>query len=232
MAIVSSAAASVLACNTTIHQLHAAPDGHRDHPAPVSAAAAPSHTADGWGPVRNGLQTRLAAETDAHAVGRPVQLRAEMRNVGQAARTYIDRPFQAQDPLRVQGPDGRPAAYIAGPCQVMVEPKSIAPGETVVLFEGYDAAGTTWMLRSSGADQPFEVPANETLALPIGPPLVAKVDVQQRERTVSVRLALVGQGGEQYAPGAMKGKERMPPPKLQIVDEAGKVLQAGEFEYG
>lgn len=102
----------------------------------------------------------------------------------------------------------------------------------VTMLTKNDDAGTPWMLRSSGGDQPFEVPADGTLALPIGPPLVTKVAVQQRERTVSVDLALVGQAGEQYAPGAMKGKERMPPPKLEIVDEAGKVLQTGQFEYG
>lgn len=141
------------------------------------AATPPGGSADGWGPVRSGLQTRLAAETDAHAVGRPVRLRAEMRNVGQAARTYIDRPFDAQDPLRVQGPDGRPVPYIAGPCQVMVEPKSIAPGETVVLFEGYDAA-EAYLMASAGqytatlrGDEVTFAPGEKTVPVPASAPL-------------------------------------------------------------
>lgn len=107
-----------------------------------------------------------------------------------------------------------------------------------------DKNGETWRLRYSGGAEKLdqiEIRPGETYQAKIGPPLVAKTEVgtsssgdagNQGRKTVSIGLALVGRSGEAYAPGAMKGKTQAPAPKFEIQDEAGKVLQSGQFEYG
>jgi len=107
-----------------------------------------------------------------------------------------------------------------------------------------DAAGAKWTLRYSGGAEKlneFEIRPDEVVQVRLGPPLVAKAEVQtsssgdagsQGRKTVSIDLSLIGQAGEAYAPGAMKGNTQPPPPSLEILDEAGKVLQSGKFEYG
>ena len=109
-----------------------------------------------------------------------------------------------------------------------------------------DAAGAAWKLGDTGALGSlgrFEVRAGETLALKAGPPLEGKVEVKvvrygddvdgpEAHKSALIGFVLVGRAGEQYAPGILKGNSRLPPPKLRILDEAGKVLTAAQFEYG
>ncbi|HUU91846.1 MAG TPA: hypothetical protein VM238_11645 [Phycisphaerae bacterium] len=96
-----------------------------------------------------------------------------------------------------------------------------------------DDAGATWMLRQSGGEfRQFEIRPDEALAVKLGPPLLAKTDVRQSGKTVLIIYALLGQAGEQYSPGAMKDKTMLPPPAVEILDEARKVIYAGKFEYG
>jgi hypothetical protein len=133
-----------------------------------------------------------------------------------------------------------------------------------------DAAGAKWTLPgwSSGKLESFEVRKGETLAMKLGPPLVTKVEATPaREGTVSIGMALEGQAGERYAPGAAKARGDLPPvkvhwydvfklgwtrttpardlppvkvhwydavqspPELKILDQAGKVLATGNFEW-
>ncbi len=65
-----------------------------------------------------------------------------------------------------------------------------------------------------------------------GPPLVVKTDVQTEGFEVSIGLVVKGQAGEKYVGGVKKNEQLQPPPRFKIVDKAGKVLTAGEFEYG
>jgi hypothetical protein len=106
-----------------------------------------------------------------------------------------------------------------------------------------DAAGTTWKLRGSGSGklESFEVRKGETLAMKLGPPLVTKIEATPAgEGTVSIGMALEGQAGERYAPGAAaagaagaaKTGAVQSPPELKILDQAGKVLATGKFEFG
>jgi hypothetical protein len=104
-------------------------------------------------------------------------------------------------------------------------------------FNRKDASGATWMITDTGelgklAD--VEVPAGGTLAVRVGPPLVAKAEARQGAPggPVEIGLALEGQAGERYAPGVTKNGVRVPPPKYRILDEAGKVVAQGNFEYG
>ena len=98
-----------------------------------------------------------------------------------------------------------------------------------------DAQGAKWTLSGSGAGklENFEVRKGETLAMKLGPPLVTKVEATPAgEGTVSIGMALEGQSGERYAPGAAKTGAVQSPPELKILDQAGKVLATGKFEFG
>jgi hypothetical protein len=98
-----------------------------------------------------------------------------------------------------------------------------------------DAEGAKWMLLGSGSGkmEGFEIRAGETRALRLGPPLKTRIETRAiGDGSISISLALEGQTGEQYAPRAVKGGEMPQPPKLKILDEAGKILAQGNFEYG
>jgi len=102
-----------------------------------------------------------------------------------------------------------------------------------------DAAGAKWTLSGRGFDGKagdIEVRPAETLAMKFGPPLVAKVRVTPFAGTdqVGISYAVKGQAGELYGPVARNDKQTAPPPQpeLKILDESGKVLAAGKFEFG
>jgi hypothetical protein len=98
-----------------------------------------------------------------------------------------------------------------------------------------DAAGTLWTLSGSGSAKrdSIEVRAGETLRMKIGPPLVTKSDALAiGDGQVLIMLAVEGQAGERYSPGPTKGNVRPEPPKVRILDEAGKVLAAGNSGFG
>jgi hypothetical protein len=65
-----------------------------------------------------------------------------------------------------------------------------------------------------------------------GPPLLIKTDVQVSGRDVSIGLVVEGQAGEQYVGGVQKNGQWQRAPAFNIVDEAGKVLTSGRFQYG
>jgi hypothetical protein len=110
-----------------------------------------------------------------------------------------------------------------------------------------DSAGGKWVFsnyRQTGTLQNFQVRAKETTILKLGPPFRIKINAERNEdRTVSIGLLLEGQAGELYSLAVMRtaksGTAAKPPaatrvaePKFEIVSDAGKVLAAGQFEYG
>jgi hypothetical protein len=66
----------------------------------------------------------------------------------------------------------------------------------------------------------------------LGPPLLVKVDVTRQNRNVTFGLILEGKAGEKYIAGIRKNGQILPPPRYRIVNESGKILKAGTFEYG
>jgi hypothetical protein len=98
-----------------------------------------------------------------------------------------------------------------------------------------DAAGAKWRLSAlgPGKGEGLEIRAGETRAIRLGPPLKTRIEtLAMHDSSTVISLVLEGQAGEQYAPRAVKGDETAPPPKLRILDEAGKALTQGKFEYG
>jgi hypothetical protein len=98
-----------------------------------------------------------------------------------------------------------------------------------------DAEGAKWRLSESGSGkgEGFEIRAGETRALRLGPPLKTRIETRAADDgTIVISLVLEGQAGEQYSPRTAKGDGTPRPPKLKILNEAGKILAQGNFEYG
>lgn len=98
-----------------------------------------------------------------------------------------------------------------------------------------DAQGAKWTLKclDLGPLAKFEVRGGETTAAKVGPPLVLKVEAGAAEAgQVALNLALAGKGGETYSVGVQKGGVQPKPPKVKVLDSAGKVLAEGNSEYG
>ena len=49
---------------------------------------------------------------------------------------------------------------------------------------------------------------------------------------MSIGLTLLGQAGEHYSPQVLTHNGPLPAPAILIVDESGKELASGKFEYG
>jgi hypothetical protein len=65
------------------------------------------------------------------------------------------------------------------------------------------------------------------------PSLIVKTDVFDRgNRELLIGLILEDRNGLQYQPVVSKNGLRQPAPTLRIVDEAGKVILDGSFQYG
>jgi len=94
---------------------------------------------------------------------------------------------------------------------------------------------TTWMVASKGPFgklSPVKVVAGETVALDLGESLLMKTDASASDSGVSIGLAIVGKAGESYSPVVNKDGKPQAAPKLQIVDQSGKVLDSGSFQFG
>jgi hypothetical protein len=114
----------------------------------------------------------------------------------------------------------------------------IPAGEYSALFielNEIDSERNAWTFRSyrdTGSLRDFKIQAGQTTALKIGPPFTIKTDVRQVADRVSIGLRLDGRAGERYSLPVMKGGKRLPAPAFKIVNESGKELESGQFQYG
>jgi hypothetical protein len=96
----------------------------------------------------------------------------------------------------------------------------------------------TWRLRtythSSGSAIAggIKVRKDETTIVKVGEPFTIKTDARRAGRIISIGLSIVGRAGEKYFPRPMKKGKVVPRPKFEIIDEAGNILDSGQFEYG
>jgi hypothetical protein len=96
-------------------------------------------------------------------------------------------------------------------------------------------AGDTWQIDSRGPWGQLaniRIKNNETTALRLGPPLLFKPNVTNRDSQVLIGFSIIGQAGEHYGNVITKNGWRVLTPELKIIDEAGNTLAAGKFEYG
>ena len=78
----------------------------------------------------------------------------------------------------------------------------------------------------------IKVEKDKTTTLKLGPPFVVKAGVQRRRGVVSIGYTLIGQSGVHWQENTMALGKAPKPPSLKIVDENGKILASGKFEYG
>jgi hypothetical protein len=102
---------------------------------------------DQWGPDRNGLRTRLLPAQTEYTVGRPARFRLEMKNFGKTDRKFDSQSVDVNGSIRISGPDRKPVRYVAGGFQTGGHSRSIAPAETVVLFDKLDLADQYVMVK-------------------------------------------------------------------------------------
>ena len=97
-----------------------------------------SKQSEEWGPANGDLRTRLLPSQKDFVLGQPAKFRLEMKNFGNRRRTYDPQRVAANNSITIDGPDGKPVRYVAGGVQTGGSPKSISPGETVILFDDLD----------------------------------------------------------------------------------------------
>lgn len=98
-----------------------------------------------------------------------------------------------------------------------------------------DASGSRWIFRSSpetGKLEDFEIQLGRKTSFQLGAPFLIKTSAECRGDVVLIGFYLQGQAGELYSPGARKDRTTIPAPKFKVIDEVGKVLSSGQFEYG
>lgn len=113
-----------------------------------------------------------------------------------------------------------------------LSPPSHLPQEiaTLATLSATDTNGIAWTLDPIKG-QPLSI-SNESGKEP-GLPLVVKTNIIRiKHGVISIGLAIEGQAGEKYMGGALKGRTREPEPIFRILDENGRTLATGKFEYG
>ena len=133
---------------------------------------------------------------------------------------------------RVGSPSTEPApepasALTAEPAPLTAPSPGPGPQIRFSSLAATDDNGDTWTLGLKGV--PPVLPEG---GLKPGVPLSVKADVSGGGRSVSIGLIIEGQAGEVYEPGAAKNGRRRPAPRFTVLDESGKVLGSGSFEYG
>ncbi|OHB78683.1 MAG: hypothetical protein A2Z25_11665 [Planctomycetes bacterium RBG_16_55_9] len=78
----------------------------------------------------------------------------------------------------------------------------------------------------------INVKNKQTAILRLGPPLIIKPKVRKNGPMVTIEFDVVGQAGEQYEKFVRRDNRTIAGARLKIVDEAGNVLESGEFRYG
>jgi len=84
----------------------------------------------------------------------------------------------------------------------------------------------------SGRLSSMVIEEDSTLKLKVGPPLVLKPVIQRQSEALYIGLTATGRADEEYTVGADLGGRKLSPPRFRILDERGRVLHQGVFEYG
>jgi hypothetical protein len=96
--------------------------------------------------------------------------------------------------------------------------------------------GDKWFsLRANGPWgqlQKIRVQKDQTTAVKLGSPFTVNTKIDHRGAYVYIGLSLIGQSGEHWTPVVFTNKSYLPAPGFRIVDQAGKQLYSGKFEFG
>jgi hypothetical protein len=84
-----------------------------------------------------------------------------------------------------------------------------------------------------GKITPVTVKEKKTTVIDFGSPLIVKAEVGDlRKGIILIGMNISGKADEGYSPSAKKHGVQLAAPKIKILDEKGKVLDAGSFKFG
>jgi len=92
-----------------------------------------------------------------------------------------------------------------------------------------DSNDDTWRLELLRG-QPWSILKNNEQKP--GPPLIVTTSMFKKGENLLIGVAIKGQANEKYIGGVKKNGQLQPAPKIKILDQAGKVICSGQFEYG
>lgn len=95
--------------------------------------------------------------------------------------------------------------------------------------------GHTWKIDSHGPWgnlSSIRVKNNQTTTLRLGPPFSIRPRVSQNGPALSIDYVIVGRAGELYQSFVMKDGKLLTGAEVHIFDEAGNMLEAGNFSFG
>ena len=101
-----------------------------------------------WSKPNAGLVSRLTAPARRFAAGKPIQMRIEMKNAGENARSYYGTSGYWPGDVTVVGPDGKTLPWLAPPVSTRARGPVIEPGRKALLDE-FDLA-SYYYLRKPG----------------------------------------------------------------------------------
>ncbi|MDD2710597.1 MAG: hypothetical protein PHV34_21670 [Verrucomicrobiae bacterium] len=79
----------------------------------------------------------------------------------------------------------------------------------------------------------IKMETDQTVRLAMGAPLELKATaIRVPGGQCSIGFQIIGQGGEKYTAGLEENGSRHPAPEFTLLDESGRTLQTGNFEYG
>lgn len=93
-----------------------------------------------WGPAKNGLSTRIIMLEKDPAVGQPLRVQLEVKNVDSTPKTFDDQQAAVNSSLIVKAPDGKNVPYIALSFQTMGQATTLAPGGTKIVIKELNVA--------------------------------------------------------------------------------------------
>ena len=124
------------------------------------------------------------------------------------------------------------ATIASGAAPAAIRPRIHRPRQ-LSISKGQD--GHTWQIDSRGPWgnlSRIRVKDNQTTTLEVGPPFSIKPRVSQSGSVLEIDYAIIGRAGELYRSFATKDGQAVTSAAINIVDEAGNVLNSGKFSYG
>jgi hypothetical protein len=97
---------------------------------------------------------------------------------------------------------------------------------------GRRASFTSCSPIQSGAYKPFTAAAGQVTKLPIGSPVIAKIDVSGAGRNLVFNLKLTDSAGAPIRSISLAGGETPDAPQVQILGPGGKEVAKVSLEYG
>jgi hypothetical protein len=143
-------------------------------------------TTDSRGWELAGLRTRLVPLAKQFTLGQPMKFRLELKNFGPTAVHYDSQAVAGNSSLVVRDPQGQLVPYIGGSFQTgnFIPLPSLAPGKTVVLFDGLDLASQYLLVRPGKYTVQFRGISDEA---------EAKAEEQSRRRRSEVGAKFFGE---------------------------------------